>query len=281
MWLALRCLNINVLNNRNGVRLLLLNADFSAPITQDNSIMKSFFSFTLFSLALCLAMFTSCEKELVTVSPINNQLDDLAPGTEIRLDKPQIDALLMAEYGRVAVDAEEKFTQLSELMASKLGLNVKPSGTDKSLTGCLLITSESNGETRRLIEGKVCDDNDLLLTTFQFYRFLDMETFEVGEDGDQDGEVFIVTVDNSGAATTFETTREFLLFSGLTGIISETDGTNGDGIITRQFSRSNVFCDPDDFGDGLWLSTKVGLRDRNLTDGLIDFEIDLRVRCKD
>jgi len=54
----------------------------------------------------CALVFTACEQEEITLQEESqvDQLSALQPGDRIKLNKTEIDGLLMAEYGYVETD---------------------------------------------------------------------------------------------------------------------------------------------------------------------------------
>lgn len=228
-------------------------------------------------------LMVSCGKEEAVVNPsmstedIFSKVNDL---NEFQLEKVEIDQVLMNEYGYIETDHEKRAAQLfdvvtKQLQSNNVAVNNENAGTrNECLLSELPDIISVNGGTFR---GTVCEE-DLLLNALVYGVFsnggevlaVDGEVFNVGEETVADA--FVKKFGPDGATLLFGATR---------GTISTLEGSFGDVVIGKQFNRNNLFCNPDDFGDGLRLQARSLIINSPAGNGSMDYSISLSIICKD
>lgn len=247
-----------------------------------NILIMRLSSLLLFFTMMCMGLILpSCEQEAIIPVSDHTSSNQFEPGTNIRLNKTQMDALLIAEFGYVESDAERKFEQLIELVNIKLGLSGKEQNFDQKVNHpCLLnLRNDIPSSSGQFTRGTLCADTDLILTNFIFFRTT------MGEGAEADTDIFMVAFENteiSLAGTTFTDGRT-VLFAGLSANISKPitpDGLNAEVIIGRSVARTNISCST---GEDLRIRSQTQATNRGsaFDEEEVSFTINLDISCRD
>ncbi|MEM9819963.1 MAG: hypothetical protein AAF985_02780 [Bacteroidota bacterium] len=238
----------------------------------------------LLPLTLFALIIASCGKEDLTVDngiDVDQLFTQYDKDRNLKLNGDEIDALLIADYGYVETDYEKKSEQLFAAVNKRINISDLAKGreTGRTLASCTFqetfLSLTSNGLTTG---GTICEE-DLLLNSLVFGVFdngaqvlaVDGEVFDLGQE--IIATAFVERFGPDGAT---------LLFGAVNGSISTLNslGNVGTTVIGKQFNRNNLFCDPDDFGDGLRLQSRTRITNTSVPNQM-NYTISLSILCKD